>query len=161
MEIPQSPWTDALAQKLADLWPNHSAGQICEIFARDHGETFTRNQIIGKAHRMGICKIDMPKRVVEKAERPSRNVGRRKPPGAKLPSLPFVPRLVEAAPLHVKLPDLVDDACRYECSGSDNPAEYTFCGNPKFKGSYCCQHAKLVFVPARPPQSKFREWRAA
>lgn len=47
----RKPWTEEDNQRLAELWPTHSAGVLAKMFG------MSRNAIIGRAHRMKINKI--------------------------------------------------------------------------------------------------------
>ena len=154
MAFPLSPWTDELVQQTKDLWPFKSASEISKIIANEHKLFFSKSSIISKMKREGLEKASIARPV---RERPRRESTKTFQPKSRVELAPFIPRIVEAAPRHLTIYELTDDVCKYECSNSENPAEYTFCGHPKFKGIYCQKHAALIYVPARQPTQTFRE----
>jgi hypothetical protein len=156
MQRPPNQWTDELAQKVRLLWPSHSALEIANILGRDDGVCLSRNAVIGKLTRLGMAKeFGAPRPRKETPPKPRNDRVRAEKmaagPNIKLTTVPFVPRIVETKPLHLTLHDLTDEVCKYECSGQEDVALYTFCGAPQFKGSYCFHHAKIVYQPVRSP----------
>jgi len=161
MTRPPSPWTDQLVQKLELLWKKCSASAIVEIFKREDGIAFTRNAVTGKLDRMGFRGGDRNARllVVDRT-----GPGENKPPRPRLlaqrparakptPIARALPPVIEVEchPRHLSLLQLEENDCRYECSGADDIARYTFCGHPNKDGaSYCAHHAAICFEKPRP-----------
>ncbi len=55
MKPPQGDWTDAQIAMLTKLWTDgHSANTIAAKMYAETGFPFTRNAIVGKAHRLGL-----------------------------------------------------------------------------------------------------------
>lgn len=154
-----SPWTDELVQKVTGLWQaNISAREISNILAREDGLFFSRNSVCGKLMRLGLLASKGPRppkpTIVRSRQRRPQPLPPL-PPGVKMVApTPFVPRVVEAAPRHLSLFDLGEGECRYECSGADNPADFTFCGNYASRGSYCRTHGEICFVTPKPQPRK-------
>lgn len=46
-------WSDELVARLRELWPVRSASEIVSMLFVEFGAQFTRNAIVGKAHRLG------------------------------------------------------------------------------------------------------------
>lgn len=49
-------WTRRCETTLVMMWPSHSASEIADVLNRHMGMKFTRNAVIGKAHRLGLSK---------------------------------------------------------------------------------------------------------
>lgn len=158
-------WTDDTINLLTEMWLTHSASRIADHFI-SMGYQATRNAIIGKAHRLKLVKkevginLNRPMRVPRislSAAATPRKTGpsRKRPPPKPVSDAPpispikFVPRLVECAPLHLSLLQLTDQACKYECSSQDDPAQFTFCGQPSNGTPYCTHHAEICFDYAK------------
>ena len=154
-----SPWTDELTQKLRELWPTYTAGQIVVIFGRDHGFYLTRNAVIGKAHRLSI---DLKTRPMAPPKLDKPRIRRRMGPLKSLAApqatpAPFVPRIVETMPpRHLTFAELTDDACKWECSGQDDVSEFRFCGHVAADGKpYCSNHCRIAYLaPPKPNKMK-------
>lgn len=114
-----------------------SARSLNELF----GTTYTRNAIIGKAHRLGLSK---PKKIKKKKyaakQEPRHRPGRYKPVGAPV----FTPiadtmECSEVVPLNLSSPE--PTGCQY--AYGDGP--FLFCGRPRDgKSSYCPAHHQLT-----------------
>lgn len=138
-------WTSPLVARLIELWPTRSAADIAEIITKELGVTVSRNAVIGKANSLKLQKD--PTAPAKQRERMAKLA-------PVISALPFVPRIVDTAPRLLTLLELTDDTCKYECTDSESPADYRFCGNPIHKGSYCRAHYRLCVHPA--PEPKFR-----
>lgn len=120
---------------------------IAHEIAERHGVVFSRNAVIGKAGRLGWTRglkkepaISPRQTAAKKAKAPG--ITRKKNPA--FDALPFIPRDVEAAPLHLKLLDLKSTSCRWPYGGTD----FTFCGCEKAAdSSYCPAHEALSIRP--------------
>lgn len=147
-ELMQGFWTDELKQRVAELWVDHSATQICEKLALE-GISVTRNAVIGVLHRMNLT-IERKVRVHPLTRR---EPGQRRPRGPRPPALSvsfrsrigdgpaaFL-RCVETKSRNLTLEQLEHDDCRYPF-GDEPP--FTFCGRIKTKNSsYCIEHLQL------------------
>ena len=152
-----SPWTEEVCQFTAANWERSTGEQIAKEIHDRFGIVVSRAAVVGRAQRMGLAtkKIEIPivnlqARRAEARERynQKRREQRAQKSGLdgqpKLRPEPFRARTVQVDPLHIPLLELADNQCRYECSGSDEPRDYTFCGHKKVSGtSYCPAHAAL------------------
>jgi GcrA cell cycle regulator len=156
MANPSGRWTDELVQKLKDLWPTQSAEMIRETLLRNHGAAFSRNAVIGKAHRLGLDKKTAPPPTETKARpkaSPDRKATRRAtPPRAeseapKVSPIEFIPRVVDVQTRQLTFQQLNDSICKYECTSNDNPSLYRFCGRPTHPGKpYCLAHCRIAYI---------------
>ena len=126
----------------------------------------SKNSICGLLHRMRTRGVDLAKKPrngngtlrEEKRERIAKvkKVTALKTRAAKKP-VELVYEIVKpvVAPSMPKPPektgkfrfiDLTRNACRYVVSGK-RAEEFLFCGEPKQRGAYCEDHAKLCYVP--------------
>ena len=155
-------WPQECVQILRDKWSTSSASEIVDVLAREHRFFVTRNAVMGKVRRLGLP----DKRKIVAKSRVPRSSG--EPAGAKLPrpkappqpsAVPFKPRVVDSSPRHLTLTELTDDVCKWECSGLDDPAQYTFCGQPATR-QWCCEaHARIAFVSSK--DARFRRQKEA
>lgn len=142
-----SPWcNEAIVARLAELWENHSATQICGMLWDEFRVHVTRNAVVGRLHRMKLTIND--KKYVHPLTR-NNSHGRPKVtasnrPSRAQPNMPAQPFVCRDAllldPLHLSLSDLGPDDCRWPF-GINIP--YTFCGHPKASRWYCHAHQAL------------------
>lgn len=131
-------WSEcqSLSDRIKDLWPRMTAPEICKVIAAEFGILLVPKQIQDRMFKIGMRKT----------------LGR--PPGPQVAPIElkerYVPKTVLVAVRGVPLSDLLNDECRYECSGSDEPREYLFCGNKVRSGCpYCEPHANLAYLPKK------------
>ena len=143
------PWSEADVAKLRDM---AAKGMTSREIARDLGEGFTRNSVIGKTQRLGIWlgrpkpsepeQLIEPEPVVEPSPIPTATIyhlktkTRYQPP----PQGPLKPTGNQAF-----LMALTSNMCRFPVSGDGERT--LFCGDPTESGSWCSDHRKRVFVP--------------
>lgn len=173
LDKPNTTMTDDARKRLQVLdSEGHSASAISKALWDEFGIYKTRNAVIGLIHRMGLRKVRGQRAtkwmVSEKGEIISR-AG--KEPGAqpKAPktqqsrvsnnhvggrALRPAPVAAPVAPVEpppvggVGLLHLEHHHCRAILGrGADGLA--TFCGVPKASGSYCAEHARMFYVPAK------------
>lgn len=148
-----SPWTDQkIVDRLAVLWGNHSATQICGVIFDEFNIRLTRNSVVGKLHRL---KLTVENKIY--LHPLTRTEGHRTPrtPRAKVErravetiSGPIMLRVVDTSPLNLSLMDLQPDSCRYAVT---DDAPFLFCGQPNDRvSSYCRQHHGIsMTIPIR------------
>ena len=143
------PWSEADVAKLRDM---AAKGMTSREIARELGEGFTRNSVIGKTQRLGIWlgrpkpsepeQLIKPEPVVEPSPIPTATIyhlktkTRYQPP----PQGPLKPTGNQAF-----LMALTSNMCRFPVSGDGERT--LFCGDPTEKGSWCPDHRKRVFYP--------------
>lgn len=141
------PWNDDRVTQLKSL---HEAGYSCSQMAAELGGT-TRNAVIGKLHRMGICIPKGPKQPKPEREvRVSAGVAVQKiNRGPKIKAAPFVcQEAADVIPLHLSIEDLTDETCKYPFGDG----QITFCGHPVRSAPYCDAHRKVAYVA---PQRRY------
>lgn len=149
-----SAWTEEARQFVRDNWQTKSASHIANALG-EKGFRFSRSAVIGLGHRMKLVKpLHLQPRVPRppRAPKPSRislitAPTQRRPDNEKAPVVPFTPRVVDTSPLHLTVLQLDATTCKYEVSGADDPALYTFCGRTAFtEQPYCADHCRLCYV---------------
>lgn len=124
----------ALAALIAKgLSRRDSAAALNEQF----GTTYTRNAVIGVAHRRGLIVLRKPKR------KPKPVKQQRYEPKKRQPVFSYAAYVAlecsEIVPLNLSLLDLELGQCRFPYGDND----FTFCGHPAQEGlSYCPSHEK-------------------
>jgi len=138
-----NPWSEADVAKLREM---AAKGMTSREIARELGEGFTRNSVIGKTQRLGIWlgkfQPPEPEPVVEPAPIPTATIHYLKPKMVvrRPPTEPPAP-----SGNQVFLMALTSTMCRFPVNGSG--AKTLFCGDPTENGSWCADHRKRVFVP--------------
>ncbi|GIX16685.1 MAG: global cell cycle regulator GcrA-like protein [Rhodothalassiaceae bacterium] len=117
-------WTEDKIEKLKKLWAKGlSASQI----AKELGEGFSRNAVIGKVHRLGLKSRPSP--VKPRARKTGGQPRRRKSREKTL----------------VRLLDLNDRMCKWPI-GHPNEPDFHFCGKPVEPGfPYCSAHCDVAY----------------
>lgn len=137
-------WTDDRVEALARLWKDGlSASQI----ARSLGGV-TRNAVIGKVHRMGLCGRATPHvpgagRPDQRRERrgriPPKKARRPPPPSAALSLRLPLPETGLASIVSVRA-----GQCRWPI-GEPQDEAFCLCGQPRERGAYCAAHGALAY----------------
>lgn len=146
-------------QKVIELW-------ALQMTTREIGMAvgMTKNAVCGLMKRMRDSGVDLPKRPGTGHSRGAKRekiakvekVTMLKEKAAKKPKelspevlIPVVPPPVPKPPEKTgrfRFIDLRPNSCRYVVSGK-RAEEFLFCGEPKKRGAYCAEHAKLCYVP--------------
>jgi len=131
-------WTEERVSILRDLWGNgKSASQIAEILGG-----FSRNAVIGKAHRLGlsVSKAPKPKAVVEP-------VVKAEPKPKPRIEQPRAAPLVEGG---ATILNLTERMCRWPIGDPRDPG-FRFCGSLALPGlPYCSDHAAVAYQQPKP-----------
>lgn len=132
-------WTDERVALLKKLWGD---GKTAAEIARALGADFTRNAVIGKAHRLKLSSrlspITPPVRKVEAANTQTRHVPAPRLRTAQVPAAVIVTK-------GIKLIDLKERMCRWPLGDPKDP-EFNFCGCNSVPGlPYCADHARMAF----------------
>jgi GcrA cell cycle regulator len=130
-------WTDERVALLKKLWGD---GRTAAEIARSLGAGFTRNAVIGKAHRLKLSSRMSPI---------SSSMSKAKP--ANTQRAP-IQRLKHAAPPPVKIDvkgikliDLKERMCRWPLGDPQDP-NFNFCGCNTVPGlPYCADHARMAY----------------
>lgn len=123
--------TAELRQLFADGW---SAGAIAQKWG------VSRNTVVGKKYRLGICSAKKPNRELPRGPKGPLGYRRKSPELRVVFTLPREPD----PSLGIGLFDLKENHCRWP-SGT---GPYTFCGNEKITGcSYCEYHFRVAHTP--------------
>ncbi len=150
--LPHTPgkaWDDATVDRIVALWREGKSGaQIAAAI----GNTFTRNAVIGKIHRLGLS--NRTTQTQRQAPRTPRTRARKGVPPPKRPRIEF-----EAGPLPAPAADdiarkglleLENGECRWPCGDPQEPS-FGFCAAPVVIGlSYCMAHARRAYMPPQP-----------
>jgi GcrA cell cycle regulator len=164
-------WTEDRVNDLKRMWAD---GQSMAQIAQELGGGATRNSVIGKVHRLGLCVKDGGrdkaakdlgvepgrKLVRQKASSPAPQKERR--PAAQSPSQPFarpfrpvevqvtpptMPETEHTGPAAIKL--LSEGACKWPVGDPTQPS-FRFCGCKANTGlSYCSYHHGLAYQAPR------------
>lgn len=135
-----SPWqNEALVARLKAAWLHHSAAETARLLSEEFRITLTRNQVIGKLHRLGLTTDNQesvhPMARVRSGSRHSRPRREIAPPIVHAPTVDL---------LNLTLQDLETDSCRYVVCDD----KWLFCGHKKLKDTpYCAYHSKLCYIP--------------
>ena len=140
-------WSDDRVATLRKLWAEGlSASQI----AKQLGQV-SRNAVIGKVHRLGLCGRATPSRPAKRQVRAARQRAFPSPPRAVLAPAPRPPSPPPLAPLVLEdgkaatVLSLTDSMCRFPI-GDPDAADFAFCGRGRDGvGSYCAEHHRLAY----------------
>lgn len=138
-------WTAPALATTTHLWrEGYSAGEISKELARELSVFKTRNAVIGKLHRLGLCKDRVPSMVravrTERKQRKGpaqRKVQRKSKPLAKEPPQPI-------EPLNVPILDVSPFQCRAVVDTTEW-GNAKLCGHVVAEGSWCAAHAAMFF----------------
>lgn len=144
--IKWAPEHDAMLRKMrAD---KISSSKIGDALNREFRTGYSRNAVIGRCQRLGLCvkAVPKPKKPVptlapQPSLQPSPKVKRHtafRPPAFKADPVTGL-RQADVVPLNLLLIELEPDQCRWPYG--DGP--FTFCGCAIYEGSYCHAHAEL------------------
>ena len=163
-------WTDERIEMLRGLWEGGStASQIAEKL----GNIFSRNAVIGKAHRLGLkarpspVKANDPTAAVENVvvESLSPPVAEAAPavaapaaPAARKPAPAAAPRIIPVAPPKksgkTTLLELSDKICKWPI-GHPNETDFHFCGKAVQAGfPYCGEHCAIAYQAQLPRRDR-------
>jgi GcrA cell cycle regulator len=164
MSNTSSPWSDDRIAKLRWLAEEGASATIIAAALSQPTHHFSRNAVIGKAHRLRIHLTGKPTRSAKPAPEIRLVRGRGRPPKAAPGAAPAQPRahliLHSAKPppepvgLKLKVVDLTDHTCRWP---HGDPADPSFCGHEPHvcdterRLPYCEPHARVAYA----------NWRAA
>ncbi len=151
----QEMWTAEAAEKVSALW---KSGLAASLIAEELGRT--RNAVIGKIHRMGLCN----------ASRPQEIRIRKKPvyrPRPKNPRAAFTPAPEDRSlianpdrlhPFDAAIPkkqrrqtwELTGKTCKFPV-GVPGDVGFFHCGGTSLTGfPYCSDHCARAFAPTQP-----------
>lgn len=140
-------WTPSRVEALARLWKE---GQSASQIARALGGV-TRNAVIGKVHRLGLCGRAAPHtpgagRPDQRRERRGRNPPRkaRRPPQMAEPPGASAPETGLASVVSVGA-----GQCRWPI-GEPQDDGFCLCGRTRERGAYCAPHAALAYRATEP-----------
>lgn len=158
-----SDWSHDRIEMLCELYPQGSASWIAREINRLTGSAFTRNAIIGKAHRLKLIAPDEAPETYHTVERKPRKITHKRKPRKRAiagfsrngPSLEptFFEETVQPADfLSVPFADLKinDHRCRYP---RGEGSHMLFCGQPVKEGSsYCGYCHSIAYLKADTPK---------
>ena len=163
-------WTDERVEQLRQHWiDGKSASQIALLL----GHGLTRNAVIGKVHRLGLCRPRQVAELIRFASSPivpaERAPGRRAAPrprsappdgsgrdgagGGRRKRRPAAePQVFEGVvlpmSLRVTIIELKEAMCRWPLGDPTSP-DFRYCGSPTASGPYCAHHGRLAYQPAQ------------
>ncbi|WP_315792325.1 MULTISPECIES: GcrA family cell cycle regulator [unclassified Bradyrhizobium] len=159
MTFETGPWADErLFARVKELYKTFSAAETAKKIGAEFGVRLTTNSILGKLKRAGITKGRVGGVKVAKHDLKPRTP-KSSAPITTPPPRPAASRVVDFSPRNITLLKLQANECRYECSGQQEAAKFTFCGNPTVMRngaacSYCARHAEICLLDAVPRKSK-------
>ena len=158
MGVVNNAWSPAQVETLRSML---SSGATMRAVAEAIGGDVSRNAVIGKAHRLGLCSTSIPANArIAKADKPKSlpkprkaAVPKPKPEAVTVPDHRVSPRSSRPLPLfawaerrdeplYVGLLALGQRQCRFVVDAA-------FCGGATGGGSWCPHHARLVYAPAK------------
>lgn len=154
--MPSITWTDEHIEAFKRGFDRGlSFSQIADELNARFGTKFTRNATIGKAHRLGLKRVD-PKPVPRlKTARERVFVARAR---VARPQPENAPEAAPSEPLGLSLLDMEAGQCRWPFG----TGPYTFCGCSQApKSSYCAAHYRDSIVPGTENMARRAPGRAA
>ena len=148
------PWNDGNVSRLRDLWDQGlPTSQIGKLLG------FTKNAVVGKAHRIGLERRPSPIR--RTAVKPDRKKAR----SPVIPKLNFENKSVEQeeirAPIqlfHTSVKNLLSTNNKRSCEwpeGHPDESEFHFCGKERFEDKpYCLDHCAVAYVLPEKEENK-------
>lgn len=140
-------WTD---QRIEALTALYLRGLSCSQIAAEMKIGITRNAVIGKINRLGLTRPFHARPKKQSQPRPKRTRQRSNPYADRWSGAPkLLPvdtselRRAEVIPRDLTLLELTEGDCRWPSAASP----FSFCGHPKFQGSYCASHHFLSIGP--------------
>lgn len=158
-------WTDEMVETLRKMW---AEGKTASQVSRALGGRVSRNAVVGKVHRLGMCFTrSVGVNRVRGATHPARKKHKPKPqvvlqaapnrPMTKIFAEPFVsagPELVIPVTERKTIATLEANDCRWPI-GDPQQADFHFCGKTKVAGlPYCEFHARLAYQPPQVSRSR-------
>lgn len=141
-------WTDKRVEELKRLAPDYSAAQIAAMLGY-----VTRNAVLGKLNRLGLCNPRVKTMPQPKIDRPGRssnnhqsvfkivmNGGGPTLLETTISKEAIKLRCAEITPRNLTLMELEAEDCRWPYG--EGP--FVFCGHPVFHGPYCASHKALA-----------------
>lgn len=131
-------WTDERVALLKKLW---GEGRTAAEIARALGSGFSRNAVIGKAHRLKLSSrlspISSPAPKIKVANT------QKMPPVRAVRQAPPPPVKIDVK--GIKLVDLKERMCRWPLGDPKDP-NFNFCGCNTMAGlPYCADHARMAY----------------
>jgi GcrA cell cycle regulator len=150
-------WTEARKTALASLWADGRTAKECAaILAEESGQSVSRNAIIGKISRMGLCARRI---TVRKAGNSPRAAHSREPYNGDRERKPkrnvrIAPETLDAPPIDdTQIPEQqrrtiaqLDRACCHWPVGDPKAPGFFFCGGAAVRGEpYCGAHLRRAW----------------
>lgn len=153
-------WDDAAKARLTELWDENLSGRlIAEAMSCEFGRNYTKNAVVGMAHRMSLPKRPNPilRDVTPKRKRRDTSLVRQ---ALKTHASEGRPALridtLSMAGGGRSAPQSGFKTCQWI---EGNPKDRNFCGKPTVGGSsWCEEHYARVFIPA---DRAIKGWRKA
>jgi GcrA cell cycle regulator len=140
-------WTEEEKATVVKQWERGLSAELIAVeLSRKSGRPFTRNMVIGKVNRLrndGLIgardgtiqrkQYSRNRQYFRRVERPKlvcRNV-----------------QLPKANPLHIPMEALTKYSCTWPF-GQPKDEDFNYCGLPIERGSFCAEHAALVYRKA-------------
>lgn len=136
-----SDWTQERFELLKQIFNSGSAAWVAKEINKQTGSTFTRNAIVGKAHREGLLRVKEPREWHSLDGRPREKSMSTKPRAKRNKRRVRAPTLfVESEPplefIGLTFDELKRGQCRYPRGEGRN---MLFCGQPVKEGSSYCR----------------------
>ncbi len=159
LKLADNPWTAEREALLREYYPKMRAWDVANRIGKETGLVLNKNQIIGKANRLGLLAFKpKPIRSRKVTDKPSARVRWRPKPQTAQKATPMAMQPVHK-PIEVTkmnpmgyLDDWPNDRCRWPV-GEPRSADFYFCGaeGVDVLGGvpYCKFHFRLVYSPSR------------
>lgn len=143
----KSPWfqDERREQILRENFNRYSTAQLADLINRQTGSAFTRNAIIGRAHRLGLINkrpVQSGPKVKKLPHENGTGLAARLRAPRNYYDIPQVADEPELPFLNITFDDLDERHCRYLRGGDGKP--FLYCGQPhKDNSSYCAFHHSI------------------
>jgi GcrA cell cycle regulator len=139
-------WTEEHETTIVKHWESGlSATKIASELSRILGASVTRNMIMGKVDRLRKDGLVGAREETNQIKLP-RAIKSPRTPRAKRPELP------KLDPLHIPMEALTKFSCTWTF-GDPRDEDFNYCGLSVERGSFCEQHAALVYRQTDPHAS--------
>lgn len=150
-------WTEEERATVVKQWERGlSAELIASELSRSSGRQFTRNMVIGKVNRLRQGGLIGARDETIQRKQYGRRVAKPRPICRAVAAPKAEPvHIPRADPLHIRMEALTKHSCTWSF-GEPRDEDFNYCGLQVERGSFCAEHAALVYREAAPHNKKSR-----
>lgn len=147
MPAPIVTWTDEMVASLTERWESGDfASDVALAMSEEFQHRFSRNMILGKAHRLKLRTPNKPSKPKAKKKPVQRKkiIPRRPLLVSAIPDMPIEPVRKDvwaACEDSISILSVTDKTCRWPLAESN----FVFCGHDVERGRYCSHHASIAY----------------